>query len=113
MAYKLDGVLPHPNSLSEQAFRERVDKLLQTDGARFRRLWAYYRNPMRPCGVPPEEQGAERPYRQAQEWGLPSRITGVRSGVEMFVGTPVEGVARKEVVIENDIAWRVDTICDY
>src|SRR3954451_15401207 len=100
MTYQLDTVLRDTNHLGQQAFRERIDKLLQTDGARFRRLWAYYRNPMRPCGVPPEEQGAERPYRQAQELGLPSRITGVRSGVEMFGGTPVEGVARKEVVIE-------------
>src|SRR5262249_18470583 len=78
-----------------------------------RRLWAYYRNPMRPGVVPPDEQGSERPYKQAQEWGLPSRITGVRSGAEIFSGASVDGVARKEVVIENDIAWRIDTMVDY
>src|SRR5437016_4018544 len=113
MAYQLSNLLPDSNSISESILRERIEKLLASDAPRFRRLWAYYRNPMRACGVPAEEQGAERPYRQAQEWGLPSRITGLRSGMEVFNSTPVDQVARKEVVIENDIGWRVDTLCDY
>jgi hypothetical protein len=112
MAYQLSS-LPSNASINDASFRERIEKLLNSDGPRYRRLWAYYRNPMRVCGVPPEEQGAERPYRQAQEWGLPSRITGQRSGVEVFCGTNVDQVARKEVVIENDIGWRIDTSCDY
>src|SRR5947208_2478943 len=95
------------------AFRARIDKLLHTDGPRFRRLWAYYRTPLRACAVPAADSGSERPYRQAQEWGLPSRITGVRSGAEIFSGEIVGEVARKEVVIENDIGWRVDTMVDY
>src|SRR5258705_3759921 len=58
--------------------------------------------------------GSEPPYRQGQEWGLPARITGVRSGGEPFATDGVHGdVARKEVVIENDIGWRVDTMSDY
>ena len=113
MPYQLSQLLGDAPAFTDASFREQIEKLLNTDGPRFRRLWAYYRNTMRVCGVPAEEQGAERPYREAQEWGLPSRITGQRSGVEMFAGTRVDQVARKEVVIENDIGWRIDTSCDY
>src|SRR5256885_8544384 len=97
MAYQLKRLLNNAAISSDAALREQIDKLLAGDGARFRRLWAYYRNPMRPCGVPSEEQGSERPYRQAQEWGLPSRIAGMRAGLEIFSGAPVEQVARKEI----------------
>src|SRR5262245_51952761 len=100
-----------PNSPTD--LREGIDRLLYTDGPRFRRLWHYYRNTMRACAVPPGESGSERPYRQAQEWGLPSRITGVRGGAEIFAAEDVGDVARKEVVIENDIGWRIDTMVDY
>jgi len=95
------------------AFRDALHRLLDLDAPRYRRLWAYYRNPMRCRPVGPEDCGSARPYRQAQEWGLPSRITGRHSGIEPFVAQPVEEVARKEVVIENDIAWRIDTMVDY
>jgi hypothetical protein len=110
MAYQLHTLTGGSNPSRDSLFREQIERLLLTDGPRFRRLWAYYRNPMRPCGVPVDEQGSERPYRQAQEWGLPSRITGLRSGIEVFNGSPVDGVARKEVVVENDIGWRIDTL---
>ena len=113
MAYQLHTLTGGSNPSRDSLFREQIERLLLTDGPRFRRLWAYYRNPMRPCGVPVDEQGSERPYRQAQEWGLPSRITGLRSGIEVFNGSPVDGVVRKEVVVENDIGWRIDTLTDY
>jgi hypothetical protein len=112
MAYQISEV-PGVSHWNHQQMCEQIEVLLHTHGPRYRRLWAYYRNPMRVCGVDADEQGSERPYRQAQEWGLPSRITGARSGQEIFNAAAVEGVARKEVVIENDIAWRVDTIVDY
>jgi hypothetical protein len=93
-----------------------VERLLESERPRYRRLWAYYKNPMRVCGASGGAAGAgsDRPYRQGQEWGLPGRITGMRSGVEPFADAAT-GVAggRKEVVIENDIAWRVDTMSDY
>ena len=98
--------------VSAEELADRVDQLLTVDRQRYRRLWGYYRNSMRPCGAT-GEGGADRPYRQAQEWGLPSRITGVRYGAEILAGQPVEGVARKEVVIENDIGWRIDTMVDF
>jgi hypothetical protein len=91
---------------------ERVEKLLTVDRMRYRRLWAYCRNPMR-TGVVVDESGSEKPYVQAQEWGLPSRITGIKSGGEIFEGELLDGLVRKEVVIENDIGWRIDTMVDY
>lgn len=80
----------------------------------YEKLWQYYANERQaPPSVP--ESDAARPYAQAQEYGLPTRITGVR---HFFYGgihstEPVTGVARKEVVIENDIAWRIDTMVDF
>ncbi|HEX8522912.1 MAG TPA: phage portal protein [Tepidisphaeraceae bacterium] len=91
---------------------ERVERLMTVDRPRYRRLWAYCRNPMR-TSIVIDESGSEKPYVQAQEWGLPSRITGIKSGGDVFEGELIDGVARKEVVIENDIGWRVDTMVDY
>ncbi|HWP40262.1 MAG TPA: hypothetical protein VNL70_05005, partial [Tepidisphaeraceae bacterium] len=98
-----------PDELGRQ-----IDQLLSVRAAHYRRLWTYYRNPMLPRGVERDEQGSDRPYRQGQEWGLPSRITGVRvTGGAISVSSepiqqPVQDVARKEVVIENAIGWRID-----
>ena len=83
-----------------------------SEGPRLRRLWAYYRNPMRGCAALASSP-SDRPYRQAQEWGLPSRITGVKCRQDLFETQPVDGVIRKEVVIENDIGWRIDAMIDY
>src|SRR4051794_32507819 len=111
-------------------FRRRVRRLLHVDGPRLRRLWTYYANPLRPRAVDANDAGSGRPYRLGQEWGLPSRITGVRvSGVNIssagagagvgagdatacdaFDVQDVPGVGRKEVVVENDIGWRIDTL---
>ena len=60
---------------------------------RYARLWDYYRNPTPGPGNP----GA----RPAQARGLPARLTA-----------PVPGVSR-EVVIENDIAWRLHALIDF
>jgi hypothetical protein len=95
----------------EAAEMERgVERLLECDRPRLRRLWHYYQNPMRLCTT--GDGASDRPYRQGQEWGLPRRITGVRPGCETSAGTSEE-IARKEVVIENDIGWRIDTMVDY
>jgi len=64
------------------------------------RLWAYYRNEL--------DYGAgdeHRPYRAAQQRGLPARLTRPR--------IDVSGGGRREIVIENDIAWRVHTLVDF
>ncbi|MGH7131262.1 MAG: phage portal protein [Phycisphaerales bacterium] len=71
-------------------------------------LWAYYRNPMeRVDGV--AARGG-RGYRLAQERGLPPRLTGRRVG-----GVAVDDRAlwKREIVIENDIAWRIGAMVDF
>jgi hypothetical protein len=111
MPYQLENL--NGNAIDAAQLRQQIDDLLQAQSQRYRRLWLYYRNPMLPRTVDRDEQGSDRPYRQAQEWGLPSRITGSRASVDPFTGQPVDGVARKEVVIENDIAWRIDAMVDF
>ncbi len=85
----------------------------------FSKLWEYYNNKlydtngMSPSGRKVSEQG--RTYMQAQEYGLPSRITGVAHSIEGGVAgaRAVKDIARKEVVIENDIAWRINSSMDF
>jgi hypothetical protein len=79
----------------------------------FARLWDYFRNPLSPpAGIAADVLNASsRPYFQAQEMGLPARLTGVNRlgiGAEQLTDT-----SRKEIVIENDIAWRVHTAVDF
>ncbi len=95
-------------------FVKRVQQLVDVDGPRFTRMWNYYRNRQIPSTLAADSASA-RPYRSAQEWGLPSRITGMRppSGSSASLSGDALDVARKEVVIENDIAWRIDTMVDY
>jgi hypothetical protein len=94
---------------------QRVARLLEVERPRYRRLWAYCRNPMRVV-VNSTDATSDRPYRQAQEWGLPQRITGVRQTTridDVFPSTEPTDIARKEVVIENDIGWRIEAMVDY
>jgi hypothetical protein len=84
----------------------------------FGKFWEYYHNRTEPLtGASLEGAAGEsaRPYVQAQEYGLPSRITGVAhtesSGV--FGGKVVGDIRRKEVVIENDITWRINALVDF
>ena len=96
-----------------------VDEQSVAVGRHFSRLWDYYTNPMvevtgaNAAGRKTNE--SSRPYVQAQEYGLPSRITGlVRSPqTGLFVARAVGDIQRKEVVIENDIAWRVNALADF
>lgn len=80
---------------------EAVEKHNADTLPRLRRLWSYYRNPMLPG-----RRG--RWYRLAQEAGLPARVTGGH--------TPAlddRALPRREVVVENDIAWRIHTMVDF
>lgn len=81
--------------------RSVIERHRTTTLPRFERLWQYFRNPMRL-----NEAGRGRWYRQAQEVGLPARVSG-----ETLPGFGDRG--RREVVIENDIAWRVQTMIDF
>jgi len=85
----------------------------------FEKLWEYYANPKMEihgtgaCERKVNESG--RCYVQAQEYGLPVRITGlIHSGqVGVFGAKCARDVQRKEVVIENDIAWRINAAVDF
>jgi hypothetical protein len=79
----------------------------------FEQLWNYYANPtseLADGGL--SESG--RYYVQAQEFGLPARISGyVHKGRASAGIRSLGDVQRKEVVIENDIAWRVNAAVDF
>ncbi|MBN2138407.1 MAG: phage portal protein [Sedimentisphaerales bacterium] len=85
----------------------------------FGRLWDYYANPaVDACGLGACERKVSesgRCYVQAQEYGLPARITGLLAGGNsgLLGARPVKDIQRKEVVIENDIAWRVNAAVDF
>lgn len=112
MAFQISGLdFKHPDLENNGAIlRDRIDRLRFTDRPRFQRLWDYYRNPLLPMTIGFEDQSSQRPYRQAQEWGLPARITGIVQGQSTL---RLAECARKEVVIENDIAWRIDAMVDW
>jgi len=87
--------------------------------AHFAKLWEYYTNRMIEAsgagasGRKVNESG--RCYLQAQEYGLPARITGLAHSANagIFGARAVKDVQRKEVVIENDIAWRINAAVDF
>lgn len=83
-----------------------IDQQSVHSAAGARRMWDYFRNPLVPASAGAVAAG-RRPYTQAQEEGLPARLTGLRQPFAMSGGAP------REVVIENDIAWRVHTMIDF
>jgi hypothetical protein len=72
----------------------------------FGRLWDYYANEMAEVASTDRLDGKD--YRLAQERGLPARIVG---GSRLTAGD--RSVQRKEIVIENDIAWRINAMVDF
>ncbi|MFA5252119.1 MAG: phage portal protein [Phycisphaerae bacterium] len=87
--------------------------------AHFSKLWEYYANRMieSDFSAASDRRASEsgRCYVQAQEHGLPPRITGVAHSVNagIFGARSIKDVQRKEVVIENDIAWRINAAVDF
>ena len=89
-----------------------VDRQAESDAGRLERLWSYFLNPMSPAAEIAGVVNADsRPYVQAQEFGLPPRITGVQRAGR--APRELTDLRRKEVVIENDIAWRVHAMVDF
>lgn len=96
-----------------------VEQRAMENQNRFSRLWDYYTNRMKDIAAQRSSDSkvneSSRFYVQAQEFGLPPRITGLlrcgQSGV--FGGRAVPDIQRKEIVIENDIAWRVNAAVDF
>ncbi|MGE3107524.1 MAG: phage portal protein [Phycisphaerales bacterium] len=80
-------------------------------------LWTYYRNPIvalssaagceSGLGSRPYAS-TQRLYRLGQERGLPARLVG-----KSAVALDDRAAARREIVIENDIAWRIHTMVDF
>lgn len=95
-----------------------LDALARHDRAvapRLALLWAYYRNPMESCTPVARSGGVPgRGFRLAQERGLPARIRG-NWAERAHAAALADDLAwsRKEVVIENDIAWRIHTMVDF
>jgi hypothetical protein len=79
---------------------------------RLRRLWEYYRNPeVGAAGrLASNAGGASKGIKRrlAQECGLPARITGIRD-----IAQDDRSRTRREVVIENDIGWRIQAMVDF
>lgn len=80
-----------PNQTLEPNLAGLIANHVSSDTPRFAKRWRYYRNPSVPA------YGGTQP---AQVEGLPARLQ------------PADGRSR-EVVIENDIAWRVHTLVDF
>lgn len=104
--------------LTAEGVTARLTWLRDVVGPRLERFMGYYRNPTSelegslPCAV--GTRFAVRPFRQFQELGLPARLTGFRRAADG--GASALGAMdqhRREVVIENDIAWRVNTLVDF
>jgi hypothetical protein len=117
--------MPHPAiqldtfpDLDPATFLRQLIDLQNTTAPRMARAMGYYQNPR--CDLsalvpgPSAAPLSVRPYRQFQEIGLPARITGFRCAIDGAT-TPIGPIdlQRKEVVIENDIAWRLDTLVDF
>ena len=107
------------DGLSEEFAEWLVDEQSVDIGSYFGKLWDYYHNNMYEtagsAGVDVNANESSRPYVQAQEYGLPARITGVVSlgAGGVLDGRPAEDIRRKEVVIENDITWRINAMVDF
>jgi hypothetical protein len=68
---------------------------------RLNRLWRYYRNAL---AEPSDSGGSTAP--PAQRVGLPARLSARAPG-------PRDRRLPRDVVIENDIAWRIHTLVDF
>jgi hypothetical protein len=98
-----------------------VDERAVEIQSHFGKMWEYYANPIidlhKSNNQTAEGKAGEngKCYVQAQEYGLPARITGLVRCAEagVFGGKPVGDIHRKEVVIENDIAWRINAAVDF
>lgn len=101
---------PETNASARTHVQALLDRHFGSTLPRFERLWNYYRNPMRNAtSGTPDARG--RWYQLAQEDALPARLTG-----RIQPGSPItddRNPARREVVIENDIAWRIHTLVDF
>ena len=106
-------------SLSEDFVDWLVDEQAVDVENQFGRLWEYYQNKMYEVTasgtVDNLSSDSARNYIQGQEHGLPARITGIARNLAggLLGGRNVPDIQRKEVVIENDISWRINAMVDF
>lgn len=88
---------------------DQIDALLRRhdehDRPRYERFWSYYRNelPVHTARRVTSATAWRAAHRPAQAMGLPERFS-----------RPLETSGEpREIVIENDIAWRIDSIVDF
>lgn len=129
MAYRLGSVEAFAEAgLDETYLRLLLEEHREVVVPELERLWAYYRNPsshggaagsgVRPgmgAGVGLGVGGGAGMGVLGQEMGLPSRITGrpPTSGLALAQGEAAGYGVRREVVIENDIGWRIQSMVDF
>jgi hypothetical protein len=107
------------DGLSEAFVEWLTDERSVEVGRHFGRLWNYYYNPMHDLidvgGVGEKVNESSKGYVQAQEYGLPARITGIvcSGSGSVVAGRALGDIQRKEVVIENDIGWRINAMVDF
>jgi len=96
-----------PNVGLEQALLTlAIDEHRRDSLPRLERLWTYFRNAPETVGMAP---WASRRTRHAQEAGLPPRLRPAGNDPRLddrWKNSP-------EIVIENDIAWRLQTMVDF
>lgn len=114
MAYRLQAF--SDVGLTEALLKLVLDEHRGGTLPRLDKLWTYFRNPLSPVGLGLSSggEGHSRPgrwYRQAQEMGLPARVVGDR--LPGWLAPDDRAPSRREVVIENDIGWRVQTMIDF
>lgn len=111
------------SGLDEAFVRLLIDEHRTVTSPRLEKLWVYYRNALVSAAGTASGLGsggghashgacftprAGRWYTLTQEMGLPQRIVGAGSALG-----DDRGRARREVVIENDIAWRIHLMVDF
>lgn len=92
------------HALDQQTIDKAIDDHKRERLPAMDRYWSYFRNESEPvlsAGI------ASTRRRLAQEAGLPSRLTGRDPLLDD------RAQSRREIVIENDIAWRVQTMIDF
>lgn len=116
----MDAVLraTHDPLLNPERIAECLKHLREQVARKHQRFLNYYRNPESPLAAAmvmgTRVSNNARPWRQYQEVGLPARLTGLCMSSEGTVADDLSlSVQRKEIVIENDIAWRINTLVDF
>lgn len=91
--------------LDEALLKLAIDEHSRAALPRLRKLWTYYRNAPESIAGVQLAWGGHR-TRLAQEAGLPPRLTGQDPAAD-------DRAWRREIVIENDIAWRLHAMVDF